>query len=69
MQDGDISSFEFHKILQEVENYYKLKTDIRNQAKNNVKHIKNNSEKNFLNKDKRKVWRTLRKIANNSYNK
>ena len=69
MQDGDISSFEFHKILQEVENYYKLKTDIRNQAKNNVKHIKNNSEKNFLNKDKRKVWRNLRKIANNSYNK
>ena len=33
MQDGDISSTEFHKVLQEVEKYRKLKTDIRNQAK------------------------------------
>ena len=30
MQDGDISPTEFHKILQEVEKYRKLKADIRN---------------------------------------
>ena len=30
MQDGDISPTEFHKILQEVEKYGKLKADIRN---------------------------------------
>ena len=31
MQDGDISPTEFHKVLQEVENYRRLKADIRNQ--------------------------------------
>ena len=30
MQDGDISPTEFHKVLQEVEKYRKLKVDIRN---------------------------------------
>ena len=30
MQDGDISPTEFHKVLQEVEKYRKLKSDIRN---------------------------------------
>ena len=30
MQGGDISPTEFHKVLQEVEKYRKLKTDIRN---------------------------------------
>ena len=39
MQDGDISSTEFHKVLQEVEKYRKLKADIRNQAKADVKEI------------------------------
>ena len=34
MQDGDISSIKFHKILQEVEKYCKLKADIRNQTLN-----------------------------------
>ena len=33
MQEGDISPSEFHKVLQEVEKYCKLKADIRNQAK------------------------------------
>ena len=32
MQGGDISSTEFHKVLQEVEICRKLKADIRNQA-------------------------------------
>ena len=33
MQDGDISSIEFHKVLQEVEKYRKLKVDIRNRPR------------------------------------
>ena len=40
MQGGDISSTEFHKVLQEVEKYRKLKVDIRNQAKLRAKQIK-----------------------------
>ena len=39
MQDGDISPTEFHKVLQEVEKYCKLKADIRNHAKANIKQI------------------------------
>ena len=39
MQDGDISPTEFHKVLQEVEKYCKLKADIRIQAKAKVKEI------------------------------
>ena len=39
MQDGDISLTEFHKVLQEVEKYRKLKADIRNQAKAKIKEI------------------------------
>ena len=37
MQDGDISPTEFHKVLQEMEKYRKIKADIRNQAKVKVK--------------------------------
>ena len=33
IQDGDISPTEFHKVLQRVEKYRKLKADIGNQAK------------------------------------
>ena len=39
IQEGDISPTEFHKVLQEVEKYCKLKADIRNQAKAKVKQI------------------------------
>ena len=39
MQDGGISPTEFHKVLQEVEKYCKLKAYIRNQAKTKVKQI------------------------------
>ena len=39
MQDEDISHTEFHKVLQEVEKYRKIKADIRNQAKAKVKEI------------------------------
>ena len=40
MQDGDISPTEFHKVLQDVEKYRKLKADIRNQAKAKIKQVK-----------------------------
>ena len=39
IQDGDISPTVFHKVLQEVEKYRKLKADIRNEAKVKVKGI------------------------------
>ena len=39
MQDRDISPIEFHKVLQEVEKYLRLKADIRDQAKTSVKEI------------------------------
>ena len=39
MQDEDISPTEFHKVLQEVEKYCRLKADIRNQATIMVKEI------------------------------
>ena len=48
MQDGDISPTEFHKVLQEVEKYCKLKADIRNQAKNKVKEITKEQQEEVL---------------------
>ena len=39
MQDGQISSNDFHNILQEIEKYAKLKTVIRNQAKTKTRRI------------------------------
>ena len=39
MQYGDISSTEFHKVLQQVKKYRKLQADIRNQAKAKIKQI------------------------------
>ena len=37
MQDGNISPTEFHKLLQDVEKYRKLKADISIQAKDQDK--------------------------------
>ena len=48
MQDGDISSTEFHKELQEVEKYHKLKADIRNQAKAKIKQITKEQREELL---------------------
>ena len=39
VQDGDISPTEFHKVLQEVEKYGKIKADIRNQPNAKIKQI------------------------------
>ena len=48
MQDGDISPTEFHKVLQEIEKYRKLKADIRNQAKAKVKEITKEQREEIL---------------------
>ena len=48
MQDGDISPTEFHKILQEVEKYRKLKADIRNRTKAKVKQIQKEQPEELL---------------------
>ena len=48
MQDGDISPTEFHKVLQEVGKYCRLKADIRNQAKAKVKEITKEQREELL---------------------
>ena len=67
MQDGDISPTKFRKVLQEVEKYYKLKADIRNQARGKVKEITKEQPEEILEegrKDGKEDF--LRKIANTS---
>ena len=53
MQDGDISSIEFNKVLQEVENYHQLKIDIRNQAKTKVRQITQEQREELLEKGRK----------------
>ena len=48
MQDQDISSIEFHKVLQEVEKYRKLKTAIRNLPKTKVNQITKGQQEELL---------------------
>ena len=48
MQDGDIFPNDFHKVLQEVEKYRKVKADIRNQAKAKVKEIAKKQQEEIL---------------------
>ena len=50
MQDGDTSSIRFHKVLQDVEKYRKLKVDIRNQSKAKVKQITKEPREELLEK-------------------
>ena len=67
MQDRDISSIEFYKVLQEVEKYRKLKADIRNQAKAKVKQITKEQREELLEQGKKEDKEDfLRKIANTS---
>ena len=47
-QDGFILSIEFHKVLQEVDKYRKLKVDIRNQAKTKVRQITKQQQEELL---------------------
>ena len=67
MQDGDISPTEFHKVLQEVEKYCKLKADIRNQAKAKVKQITKEQGEELLEQGRKEGKEDfLRQIANTS---
>ena len=67
MQDGDISSIEFHKVLQEVEKYRKRKADIRNQTKAKVKQITKEQQEKLLEQGRKEGKNDfLRKIANTS---
>ena len=65
MPHGDNSPTEFHKLLQEVKKYRKLKADIRNQAKAKVKQITKEQREELLeqgrNEDKKDF---LRRIEN-----
>ena len=67
MQDWNISPTEFHKVLQEVEKYCKLKADIRNQAKAKVEEITKEQWEELL-EQRRKEGKEdfLWKIANSS---
>ena len=67
MQGGDISPTEFHKVLQEVEKYRKLKVDIRNQAKAKVKEITKEQREEIVEQGRKKGKEDfLQKIANTS---
>ena len=67
MQDGDISSTEFHKKLQEVENNRKLKADIRNQAKTKIKQVTKEQQEELLEQVRKESKEDfLRKITNTS---
>ena len=67
MQDRDISPTEFHKVLQEVEKYRKLKADVRNQAKTKIKEITKEHREELLEQGRKEGKEDfLRKIANTS---
>ena len=67
MQDGDIPPTKFHKVLQEVEKYSKLRADIRNQAKAKVKEITKEQREKLLEQGRKEGKEDfLRKIANTS---
>ena len=48
MQDRDISSIEFHKVLQEVEKSHRLRADIRKQANTKIKQITKEQREELL---------------------
>ena len=67
MQDGNISPFEFHKVLQEVEKYRQLKAYIRNQTNAKVKQIAKEQREEILEQGRKEGKEDfLRKIANTS---
>ena len=67
MQDEDISSIEFHKVLQEAEKYHKLKNDIRNQTKANLKKMMREQREELLQQIRKEGKKNFfQKIANTS---
>ena len=66
-QDGDICPTEFHKILQEVEKYHKLKAGIRTPDKTKVKQITKEQQEELLQQGRKEGKEDfLRKTANTS---
>ena len=62
-----ISATEFHKVLQEVKIYRKLKADVRDQAKAKVKEITKEQREKILEQGRKEGKEDfLRKIANTS---
>ena len=62
-----MESIKFHKVLQEVEKYRKLKADIRNQAKVKVKLIMKEQREELLEQGRKEGKEDfLRKIVNTS---
>ena len=53
MQDEDISPTEFHKVLQEVEKYRKLKADIRNRTRAKLKQIEREQREEIFERGKK----------------
>ena len=69
MQDGDISTTEFRKVLQEVEKYRKLKDDIKNQVKTKVKQITKEHKEELIEQGQKEGQEDfLWKITNTSGN-
>ena len=67
MQGGDISPTEFHKVLQEVKKYHRLKADIRNQTKAKGKEITKEKREEILEQGRKEGKENfLQKIANSS---
>ena len=64
MQDEAISPPEFHKVLQEVEKYRKLKADIRKQFKAKVREITKEQPEELLEQERKEGKEDfLRKIT------
>ena len=67
IQDEKVSPTEFHKILQETENYRKLKADIRKQAKAKQAKLSKEQREEILEQGRKEGREDfLRKIANTS---
>ena len=67
IQDENVSPTEFHKILQETENYRKLKADIRKQAKAKQAKLSKEQREEILEQGRKEGREDfLRKIANTS---
>ena len=60
VETRDISFIEFHNVLQEVEKFRKLKTDIRNQPKTKIKQI---TKEELLEQGRKEEKDFLQKIA------
>ena len=69
MQDGDISSIEFHQVLQKVEKYCKSKADITNQANAKAKQVTKKQRQELLEQGRKEGKEDfLRKITKTSCN-